>query len=353
MTLNKRINLKTCVWEITLKCNARCIHCGSHAGKTRPNELSTKEALAIVDDLADLGCKDVTLSGGEPLLRKDWPELAGRINQHKMKLSMITNGLETKSQADAIAAAGFFSIGFSVDGPANVHDKIRNVPNGFIKLIQGAKALVERDVLIGAVTHINRLNLDRLDELHDILVDNGFKGWQVQLTMPHGRAGKHSDELCLAPETLPNIEDKLMAIRYRTPMFFQAADNIGYMSRYEPRLRAGTTKADKFYTGCSAGLSTIGLTSDGTVRGCLSMPPTQNEDNVRKRPLAEIWNDPNLFTYNRRFKAEQLTDNCKGCTFGKICRGGCKSMAMAATGNTTYNPYCLHTIAKNKDISRT
>ena len=70
-----------CVWEITLRCNAACIHCGSSAGSPRPAELDSREALELCDDMAVLGVERVTLSGGEPLLRADWPDIAGRLRQ--------------------------------------------------------------------------------------------------------------------------------------------------------------------------------------------------------------------------------------------------------------------------------
>src|SRR5438105_15141290 len=60
------------VWEITLACDLACRHCGSRAGRERPDELTTAEALDLVDQIADLGVKEVTLIGGEAYLREDW-----------------------------------------------------------------------------------------------------------------------------------------------------------------------------------------------------------------------------------------------------------------------------------------
>ena len=63
------------VWEITLACDLACTHCGSRAGKARPDELTTAEALRVVDELAELGVREVTLIGGEAYLRPDWLDL--------------------------------------------------------------------------------------------------------------------------------------------------------------------------------------------------------------------------------------------------------------------------------------
>ena len=83
----------TCVWELTLACNLRCGHCGSRAGRARPDELSTEECLGVVRSLAALGCELITLSGGEPTLRSDWSTLARAIRDHGMVVNMVTNGV--------------------------------------------------------------------------------------------------------------------------------------------------------------------------------------------------------------------------------------------------------------------
>jgi len=339
---------RTCVWEITLACNAKCEHCGSTAGVARPAELDTAEALALIEQLADLGCESVTLSGGEPLLREDWPVLARSIGGSGMQLELITNGLLVEKQAEVIAAAGFFAVTFSVDGPAAIHDELRGVPGGLDRLLAGAAELVKRDVRIGAATQVNRRNLDHLSEIHDLLFTHGFDGWQVQLTMAHGRAGEQ-DDLRVDPTELPRLQATLIQLREQQALFMQAADNIGYMSRFEPALRTGIGQRARFWTGCGAGLSVVGITSDGTVRGCLSLPASADEGNVRERSLAAIWQDPEAFAYNRRFQIDQLAGPCRECPFGTICRGGCTSQALSVDDNPHSNPYCLWRVTQQAE----
>ena len=80
------------VWEITLACDLACRHCGSRAGKERPDELTTAECLDMVDQMAALGVKEVTLIGGEAYLREDWTDIIRRIRSHKMICSTTTGG---------------------------------------------------------------------------------------------------------------------------------------------------------------------------------------------------------------------------------------------------------------------
>ena len=330
-----------CVLEVTLACNARCLHCGSNAGRPRERELDTAEMKGLVRDLGALGTESVTLSGGEPLVRSDWTEIAAAIRDAGMRLEMITNGLCAAEQADAVAGAGFFAVTFSVDGPEAIHDRLRGVRGGLERLLRGAARLKELGVRIGACTQINRQNLPALDELYALLVARGFDGWQLQLTMPIGMAALHRDELCIAPADLPEVERKLLAYERDGAMFCHPADNIGYMSRNEPALRSGTGRDHQVWMGCRAGIDVIGVTSDGTVRGCLSLPSAFDVGNVRERPLAEIWNDPAAFAWNRGRPEKKLTGRCGTCPFGKVCRAGCTCLAFSATGGTAENPYCL------------
>ncbi len=326
-----------CAFELTLRCNARCRHCGSDAKDERDRELSTDEATRLIRDIAALGCTRFTFSGGEPFLRADWPILARVVNAEGMRLEAITNGLLVAQQAEAIRDAGFFTVGFSVDGPAKIHDALRGVAGGLDRLMEGAQAIAGCGAHIGAVTQINRENADHLDETLDLLVENGFEGWQLQLTMPHGRAGT-GERLCLAPADLPALEEKTLSLIRRSPIPVLAADNFGYFGRHELSFRGPGEKV-RIWSGCTAGLSTLGITSDGTVRGCLSLPIS--EGNIRERPLEAIWRDPEAFAYNRKFDPEDLSETCKGCPLGRICRGGCTSLALAVTGTTTCTPHCL------------
>ena len=323
-----------------MACDARCIHCGSSAGAPRPRELDPSEALALCNALADLGVPHVTLSGGEPLLRPDWAEIAARLVSRGVRVEMISNGLSLDEEtARRVVRSGIRSVTLSVDGPEEVHDALRGVRGAFRRVVDAVALLRASGLPVGAVTQINTRNLDRLEELEGVLVAAGFRGWQLQLTMPHGRCAEHSD-LVIAPGEVGRVVEFLLASRARRRLPAYAADNIGWMLRCEPLLRSRRDPPDAFFPGCQAGLAVIGLVADGTVRGCLSLPPPFDEGNVRDRRLAAIWRDESLFGFNRRFRPDELTGACAECAFARTCRGGCTSLAFAVTGRVTENPYC-------------
>ncbi len=123
---------EACVWELTLRCNMRCIHCGSSAGKSRENELTVEECLEVADDLLDMGCKHVTFIGGEVFLLQGWEKVARRIHERGAGANIITNAfLFGKDQIDQIKYAHLTNVGISLDGMEDNHNLIRNNSESF------------------------------------------------------------------------------------------------------------------------------------------------------------------------------------------------------------------------------
>ena len=137
------------IWEITFACNMKCIHCGTSAGKRRPDELTTEESLNLIDELAGLGSKAITISGGEPLLRKDWPQLAQRIKDRGMKAYLISNGnAVTEEVVQEFRRVGLASVGISFDGTEKTHNYIRQRDDSFAKATGAMRLMKEQGTVI-------------------------------------------------------------------------------------------------------------------------------------------------------------------------------------------------------------
>jgi MoaA/NifB/PqqE/SkfB family radical SAM enzyme len=120
------------VWELTLKCDLACRHCGSRAGKSRVEELTTEECLDVVRQIAALGGKEVTLIGGEAYLREDWTEIAREIQRQGLLCTMTTGGRGmTVEMARRAADAGIQAVSVSFDGLEETHDRLRGVKGSF------------------------------------------------------------------------------------------------------------------------------------------------------------------------------------------------------------------------------
>ena len=153
------------VWEITLKCNLHCTHCGSIAGKTRKNELTTKEALALCDQLAEIGTKMTSLMGGEPLLRKDWQQIGLRILENGMETAIVSNGILVKKEIERIKKIDPKVVGISLDGLENTHDTIRGRKGTYRKVFKAAEILRKNNIETTFITTVSKLNFHLIRRL--------------------------------------------------------------------------------------------------------------------------------------------------------------------------------------------
>lgn len=331
--------LERVVWEITSKCNMKCIHCGSDCKCEEKNkELSTEECIHVIEDLAGLGCKYVFLSGGEPLLRKDIGTLITSILLQGMKPAIVSNGyLVNEKNIKAINSMNLAAYGISIDAAdAYLHDYIRGIKGAFEHAENTIKLLNKNRIKPSVVTTIHKLNYDQLPKIRDFLIKNNVHIWQIQYADHMGRMPK---ECKITEAQYFEISRFIMETREKYKENFEnvgGADVFGYMNDMSCKLQG-------FWCGCTAGMKVAGISADGTVRGCLSMQDDKYiEDNIRNRSFREIWNDKSSFKYNRRFDYKTLTGYCKNCIYARICKGGCMRSASLDGGRCT--PYCLHKI---------
>lgn len=341
-----RLYPHTCVWEITARCNFRCLHCASGLGPVsiRGCELDTTRALRLCDELAELGCRYAVLSGGEPLLRDDWPELMRRLHSRGVQVGMISNGwLVTDSAVAEMVRSGLSILAVSVDGLAETHDRIRRRPGSFVAATRALARARAAGLRTHAVTHVNRLNRPELGGMLAQLESLGVSTWLLQLSAPMGRLGAHP-ELVLRPDELPALTDWLAANRPASRLNIAVGDNIGYFTGKEALLRSRPDGQNLgFWCGCSAGCFTIGIEANGNVKGCLSLQSDDFiEGNIARTDLRSIWERPGAFAYTRNFDVSNLAGYCAKCAFGEVCRGGCTFMSVATSGKPGNNRYCLH-----------
>jgi radical SAM protein with 4Fe4S-binding SPASM domain len=322
------------VFEITNRCNMRCIHCGSDSGEARAGELSTAEALDVIDTLGRMGCRQVTLLGGEILLRDDWADLGRRVHALGMDLILITNGLLVDDRVlDALMEMRPSRVAVSIDGPGpEVFRKIRGL-DGFDRVLSAIDRLAGSGLpAVNAVTTFHRLNLPLFDDFIPL-----FRGknvaWQVQLA---GRAGhRFSDDLFLTREDYGIFVLKVLeTLRSFRDIRISVMDDFGYfpMEPNPPFLQR--------WTGCLAGIGTVGIRSNGDVLPCLSLGDAFVVSNLRREPLPVIWKNESYFEKFRN-KLKYLEGVCAACAVKKKCRGGCSEMAHSATGSMFENPYCI------------
>lgn len=337
----------TCVWEVTMGCNMRCGHCGSSCAEPLPDELTTDEALELCDQIGELGLKWVTLSGGEPLTRKDTPALIERLSQNGVSVNMITNGwLLDKAMVEKLRESGIATVAISIDGTREIHDSIRR-EGAFSHAEESFQILNEMGIMTGAVTTITNQNIEILGELKEELIRMGVKTWQVQLGLPMGNLKEKPDWL-LAPERVQDIIDFCYDTAKEGRIKIYPADCIGYYTKKEQEVKriSFETNMVSMWDGCNAGIRGFGILQNGDILGCTSIrDESYIEGNVRERSLRDIWEDEEGFSWRRRITKEQLEGECKTCVYGSKCLGGCPNTRLTMTGSIySENKYCAYNL---------
>lgn len=345
--LRKKYIPYSCLYELTLRCNMRCLHCGSSAGDRRVKELSTKEWLKVSKDLADIGCKYITLLGGEPFLRKDWYEIAKGIRDYGLELTMISNGLLINDDTiSKLRNLDVYTVAISLDGAsAKSHDKIRQVKGSFKKCEEVLSKLKQAGINTSVITTLNKINFEDLPAIRDFLLGRGI-AWQVQIAVPIGRFPR---ELTLSKEEFYSAAIFISASRKKyglKELPVMGAHCFGYHSKYLQKVNIVP-----IWKGCQAGVSLLGIQSNGGVKGCLSLDDEYIEGDILKNSIKDIWNSSDFCRYNREFKKDQLGENCKDCKYAKSCKGGCMSVSTSLAGTAHNDPYCFKTIEESPGFS--
>jgi radical SAM protein with 4Fe4S-binding SPASM domain len=279
--------------------------------------------------------------GGEPLCMPDWPILARAAADSGMAVDLVTSGVGIDRQRAAwIREAPLASVTVSVDGTAAVHDRQRRVPGCHQQALAAIRWLDQAGLKVGVTSQVNPDTLPTLEELADELQHAGAMGWQWQLTMPVGRAAEQP-HLTMTPEQMPEIYRLLQRMNKRQGLRPHLTDNLGYCTKDDTMLRTMQGGYPVAWQGCFAGLLVAGVMSDGSVKGCLALPDSCIEGNVRQEPLAAIWNAPQRFAYNRGPERTQLSGACAACPSGAICRGGCTAAAMTLHGRRGVSTHCF------------
>ncbi|MHA2245520.1 MAG: radical SAM protein [Candidatus Hodarchaeales archaeon] len=356
------------VWNFTYKCNLKCLHCyqDSHSifdKNIRSKELSTSEALRVVDIVAKSGCGSLSFSGGEPLVRDDFYEVAKRTSKYKLLCTLSTNGtMIDQTIAKDIVSAGVTGISISLDSHSSFfHDELRSVKGAHAKALRGIEACSEIDQfkeLIVAVTLTNR-NLNEIPDLIDLASELGATRVYVSRILPVGR-GKALSHLNVKPEEQRSILKDLAdffvnyaetgkgvvvmtrgmtyfapqcAILSNYEIFPISEIVVGFEKRHEEILGSSAKKLFRQFAeyagGCATGLTYCGLNPEGNILPCA--PATHvNLGNILKNGLEDIWvNNTVLRAVRNR---SQVKGKCGSCTHNLIC-GGCRVTAYGETGD--------------------
>ena len=231
----------------------------------------------------------------------------------------------------------------SLDGATPlIHDYIRGKKGAFDNATEFVFFANEMGLPTTIVTTVSKLNYKELPSIARIIMGKRI-AWQIQVAAPFGRFRK---ELMLSEREFYAVGLFIAYLKKnytRKEMPIIGAHSFGYYSKRIPCLGLYPE-----WRGCTAGISLLGIQSNGNIKGCLALPDEFIEGNIRERSLVEIWEDPESFIYNRKFSLDKLGELCKNCPYGRICKGGCNSISATVTGKTSNTPLCFYRIERDK-----
>ncbi|MDD1681933.1 MAG: radical SAM protein [Methanoregula sp.] len=345
-------------WNLTDRCNLACTHCYSRSGpgRTTEGELTTAEAIAVIDDLAGLGVPLILFTGGEPLMREDLWELACHARSRGLKMALSTNGtLITPVVARKIKECGIGYAGISLDGArAGTHDRFRNSPGAFEKACSAFAACNEAGLRCGVRVTLTQENKSELGDLVDLALALGASRFCLYWLVPAGRGSDSYARLQLdragvvgaldvlyrkAKESDPAVMEFLTVDAPQDAVhLLESMEKDGSEDLDDARGLLESLKG-----GCSAGTRVANIDTRGNVYPCqFARSPEFLVGNVRDRPFSRIWAETENPVLTRfRDKQVSFTGRCGVCGYRDICGGGCRVRAHAANGDFyAEDPFC-------------
>lgn len=333
------------VWNITRACNLRCIHCYANANTSFDKGLSHKQALFVIDDLAEFGVPVLLFSGGEPLLRPDIIELISYAAKKGIRAVLSTNGtLINHDMAKKLRDAGISYVGVSLDGLEEVNDHFRGIKGAFRSAMEGIHNCQKEGIKVGLRFTINRFNAQEVPKIFDLVEKEGIDRVCFYHLVYSGR-GK-----ALINDDLSHLETRKIVdlIIDRTKDLHDrglkkevlTVDNHAdgpYL--YLRMLREGNPRAKEVLEL----LKMNGGNRSGTGIGCISWDGSVHADqfwrhysfgNVLERPFSKIWTDTSDPLMARlKDKKRYVKGRCARCKWLDICAGNLRVRAEAVTGD--------------------
>ncbi len=297
-------------WELTYACNLQCIHCLSSSGRRDPDELSTAEAEALIEELEALGVFYVNIGGGEPTLRGDFWRLLRYATDHRVGVKFSTNGSRIDAAAAReLAAADHVDVQISVDGAdADTNDAVRG-DGSFAAAVAAMEHLAAAGFVGFKVSVVvTRHNADRLDELEALASHYGARLRLTRLR-PAGRGARSWHRLHPSPEQ----QRRLYGWLIERPEVL-TGDSFFHLSALGEPL-AGLNL-------CGAGRVVCLVDPVGDVFAC----PFVMHDDFRAGSVRDpggftsVWRRSELFEELRRPRSAGA---CASCGQFDACRGGC------------------------------
>ncbi len=334
------------VWNVTRRCNLRCVHCYAQAKDVSfENELSTQEGKKLLDDLSEFKVPVVLFSGGEPLVRKDLPELAEYAVQKGMRAVISTNGtMITPNMARILKEIGLSYVGISIDGMEEINDRFRGVKNAFKSAVNGIRNCQDAGIKVGLRFTINKFNVDEIPSIFDMLEEMEIPRVCFYHLVYAGRGSNLVKDDLSHAETRKAVDlimdrTKLLHDQGKAKEVLTVDNHADGPYLYIRLLREDPEQAKKV-------LELLKMNegnSSGRGIGCVSWDGEVYADqfwrhysfgNIRNRPFSDIWTDVSEPLLGKlKEKKLYVKDRCASCKWLDVCGGNFRVRAEALYGD--------------------
>jgi radical SAM protein with 4Fe4S-binding SPASM domain len=345
---------KWIAWEITRRCNLKCVHCRSSSELDIADhpDFSLDQAKAVMDDIATYANPVLVLSGGEPLLRDDVFDIARYGTSKGFRMCLATNGtLVTEEICKEILDADIKMVSLSLDGAkAETHDNFRNQEGAFLGTMKAIELFKKHSIPFLINSSFTVRNREEIPDIYKLVKTLGATAWYMFMIVPTGRGEEIMEEL-IPQDVYDEIldwhyevekeENELLMRPTCAPHYYRVirekAKEAGEkVVRRNLKFSTGGSK------GCLAGQLICLIDVDGEVLPCSYF--AKSAGNIMQTPFKTIWEESDLFLQLRDFKGYK--DNCGQCEYVGVC-GGCRARSYSMTGDfLAQEPFCNYVPAK-------
>jgi len=334
------------IWNLIRRCNLTCKHCYSiSADKYFAGELSTPEVFAVLDDLKAFKVPALILSGGEPLLRPDFFDIARRSKELGFYTALSTNGtLIDAAMMEKIAPIDFGYVGISLDGLGATHDRFRRMDGAFAKSLAALRLCRAAGLKVGVRFTLTQDNFADLPGLLQLVEDEGIDRFYFSHLNYAGRGNKNRKDdahhrmtraaMDLLFDTCWNHQQRGLQKEFTTGN--NDADGVyllHWVRRKFPERAEHIEAKLRQWGGNASGVNVANIDNLGNVH-----PDTMwwhhTLGNVRARPFSAIWpdvSDPLLAGLKQH--PRPVKGRCASCAYLGICNGNTRVRAQQLTGD--------------------
>ena len=324
------------VWEITSRCNLECKFCC--IGDCRENDITDEAAISISRNIAESAPFEVTITGGEPLLRKNLKDVITILSKSDIDVSLNTNGvLLTKVLAEELYGTGVRRLRIGLDGSSPLTNDHLRGKGSFSKIVSAITIAVNTGFNVSVSSLVTKVNLAEVEQLIEFVRSIGVDDILFNDFKIAGNARKNDAQLSIsAHDDLVELGNLIKGTKEKYKEFVQWSEDpslwlkLGEIDQFEQLVKSGGRKG--IFGVCGAGSISLSIKSNGEVVPCLFMREYVC-GNALNEKITDIWTTSGNLKALRDMAnkpMKEFTDECKTCSKNTLCVGKCPAKIYSA-----------------------